>query len=52
VIFSSAFPLTTEEAHAMAEHPSFDRACFLHEHLAQASPALLRSLLSASSWES
>src|SRR3954452_7248015 len=35
----------TEEIDAMAAHPSIDPARFLHEHLAQASPDLLRSLL-------
>jgi transposase-like protein len=34
-----------EEIDAMAAHPSIDPARFLHEHLAQASPDLLRSLL-------
>src|SRR3954453_14246232 len=36
----------TEEIDAMAAHPSIDPARFLHEHLAEASPDLLRSLLS------
>lgn len=45
MILSSEFPLKTEEVHAMAAHPSIDPAGFLHEHLAQASPDLLRSLL-------
>lgn len=35
----------TEESHAMTAHPSIDPARFLHEHLSQASPDLLRSLL-------
>jgi hypothetical protein len=34
-----------EEIDAMAAAPSIDPARFLHEHLAQASPDLLRSLL-------
>src|SRR3954470_3057519 len=34
-----------EEIDAMAAAPSIDLARFLHEHLAQASPDLLRSLL-------
>jgi transposase-like protein len=45
VILSSEFPLKTEEIDAMAATPSIDPARFLHEHLAQASPDLLRSLL-------
>jgi putative transposase len=45
VILSSEFPLKTEEIHTMAAHPSIDPTDFLHEHLAQASPDLLRSLL-------
>lgn len=35
----------TEESHAMTASPSIDPAGFLHEHLSQASPDLLRSLL-------
>lgn len=35
----------TEDIHAMTAHPSIDPAGFLHEHLSQASPDLLRSLL-------
>jgi transposase-like protein len=45
VILRSEFPLKTGESHAMTAHPSIDPARFLHEHLAQASPDLLRSLL-------
>jgi putative transposase len=44
VILRSEFPLKFEEFHAMA-HPSIDPARFLHDHLAAASPDLLRSLL-------
>lgn len=43
--FEPEFPLKIGETHAMAAHPSIDPAGFLHEHLAQASPDLLRSLL-------
>jgi transposase-like protein len=45
VILRSEFALKTEETYAMAAHPSIDPARFLHEHLAEASPDLLRSLL-------
>jgi putative transposase len=45
VILRSEFALKTEETDAMAAHPSIDPARFLHEHLAEASPDLLRSLL-------
>jgi transposase-like protein len=44
VILRFEFPLKFEEFHAMAT-PSIDPARFLHEHLAAASPDLLRSLL-------
>ncbi|RCW46958.1 hypothetical protein DFQ14_101298 [Halopolyspora algeriensis] len=42
MILSSGFPLMSEESHAMIAHPSIDPARFLHEHLSQASPDLLR----------
>ncbi len=44
MILRFEFPLKFEEFHAMAT-PSIDPARFLHEHLAAASPDLLRSLL-------
>jgi transposase-like protein len=44
VILRFEFPLKFEEFHAMAT-PRIDPARFLHEHLAAASPDLLRSLL-------
>ena len=45
MILRSEFALKTEETDAMAAHPSIDPARFLHEHLTEASPDLLRSLL-------
>ncbi len=47
MILRSEFPLKIGEIHAMAAHPSIDPTDFLHEHLAQASPDLLRSLLTS-----
>ena len=45
MILRLEFPLKIKEIAAMAVAPSIDPARFLHEHLQQASPDLLRQLL-------
>ena len=45
MILSSEFPLKTEESTRWPRRRILDPARFLHVHLAQASPDLLRSLL-------
>jgi putative transposase len=45
VILRTEFPLKIEEFHAMTAAPMIDPAHFLHEQLAQASPDLLRQML-------
>jgi transposase-like protein len=45
VILRTEFPLKIEEFHTMTAAPMIDPAHFLHEQLAQASPGLLRQML-------
>lgn len=45
MILRTEFPLKIEEFHAMTAPSSIDPARFLHDQLKQASPDLLRQLL-------
>ena len=45
MILRLEFPLDIEETAAMTTPSSIDRAHFLHEHLQQAAPDLLRSMM-------